>query len=155
MGNPLWEYSVATYRVEEVAAACLTLQDAFAVDVNLLLYAAWLAHSNRRLSADHLKAVDELVGEWRESVVQPLRALRRQLRGYQQAAGVREEIKALELRAEREQQDMMHAFHRCAAELVRDVCPMHDNLAQVALLASPGTRDWEREIGRLARLISP
>ena len=60
MSNPLWEYSLATYRVKEVAQTCLTLQDTFDMDVNLLLYAAWLAHMNRCLSAGHLCELDML-----------------------------------------------------------------------------------------------
>jgi uncharacterized protein (TIGR02444 family) len=155
MSNSFWDYSLASYRVDEVATTCLTLQDTYGVDVNLLLYAAWLAHINRRLSVDHLSEVDALVTQWRESVVKPLRHLRRQLRGYSHAEGVREELKALELRAEREQQDQMHAFYRRSAELPHEASPMRDNLTQVALLASPGNRVWEREITRLACLLSP
>ena len=106
MSNPLWEFSLATYRAEGVAGTCIGLQDTFGLDVNLLLYAAWLAHLNLGLDARHLQELDALVVDWRDQVVRPLRTLRRQLRGYEAAAAVREELKAVELRAEREQQEM-------------------------------------------------
>lgn len=155
MDNPLWEYSLATYREAGVAKTCLALQDSFGVDVNLLLYAAWLAQRHQCLSADHLLALDECVREWRETVVKPLRALRRDLRDYPQAAGVRDALKALELRAEREQQDMIHTFYENVAEPACGVNTLGNNLTEVALLASPKTRDWEDAIRRLADLISP
>ncbi|CAA0126322.1 Uncharacterised protein [Halioglobus japonicus] len=154
MHNPLWEYSLATYRVKGVAASCLALQDSYGIDVNLLLYAAWLAQRNEGISVDHLTALDNRVTQWRDTVVKPLRALRCELRTYPQAAGVREELKALELRAEREQQDMMHAFYEHSAELAREVNPTLSNLTHVAHLASPGNRDWEGAIRHLAALVS-
>jgi uncharacterized protein (TIGR02444 family) len=155
MDNPLWEYSLATYREAGVAESCLALQDTFGVDVNLLLYAAWLAARNQCLSADHLRALDERVSEWRARVVQPLRALRIDLRDYPQAVALRESLKALELRAEREQQDVMHTFYEHAAEPARENNPLHKNLVEVALLASPQARDWEGAIRHLAALLSP
>ena len=33
MSNPLWDYSVATYRLDEVAQLCLGLQDALFVGI--------------------------------------------------------------------------------------------------------------------------
>lgn len=153
MSNPFWEYSLATYRVKDVAVTCLALQDTFDVDVNLLLYAAWLAQRNQCLSSGHLGELDALVAEWRTSVVCPLRELRRELRGYTQAAGVREDLKALELRAEQEQQALMHTFYLRCAELARADTPLLDNLTQVALLASPENRGWKNAITHLATLI--
>jgi uncharacterized protein (TIGR02444 family) len=154
MSNPLWEYSLATYRVKDVAATCLALQDTFDVDVNLLLYAAWLAQMNRCLSAGHLGELDALITEWRDGVVQPLRGLRRQLHGYAQAAGVREELKALELRAEQDQQAAIHTFYQSSAELARADNPLLGNLTLVALSASPDNSDWKSPVRHLASLIS-
>ena len=155
MDNPLWEYSLASYREAGVAETCLALQDTFGVDVNLLLYAAWLAARNQCLSADHLLALDERVREWRETVVKPLRALRRDLRDYPQAAGVRDELKALELRAEREQQDMIYLFYERAAEPVREANPLLNNLTEAVLIARPQTGDWDGAIRHLAALLAP
>ena len=42
------------------------LQDTFGLDVNLLLYAAWLAHMDRRLSGEHLAGLEAEIVDWRE-----------------------------------------------------------------------------------------
>ena len=88
--NPFWDYSVTAYSRDEVAPICIELQDTFAMDVNLLLYAAWLAHLNRRLSQSHLSEVETRVADWREKVITPLRSLRRQLRNFPPAQEIRE-----------------------------------------------------------------
>jgi len=100
MSNPFWDYSLATYGLDGVASTCLALQDTIGLDVNLLLYAAWLARMDQRLSGEHLAGLEAEIVDWREMVIKPLRTLRRQLQDYSRASGVREEIKALELRAE-------------------------------------------------------
>jgi uncharacterized protein (TIGR02444 family) len=157
MSNPLWDYSLTIYRLDEVATSCIALQDTFDIDVNLLLYAAWLAHRKRCLSDDHLAALDACVCDWREQVVKPLRGLRRQLRAYSDAASaasVRDELKSLELRAEREQQEAIYAFHQRAPGLPHSDDPLLENLARVALLASPDDRAWDSAIRHLAARIA-
>ena len=123
--------------------------------MNLLLYAAWLAHLKRGLSADHLVAMEACVCEWREQVVKPLRALRRQLRDYPGAEGARDELKQLELQAEREQQDIMYAFYQRAPTLPRCDAALLENLTRVAQQACPGTSDWDTHVRHLAALIAP
>ena len=152
MSNPLWDYSLAVYGLDGVATTCLALQDTFGLDVNLLLYAAWLAHRERRLSHAHLIEVDGLIAEWREKVVQPLRLLRRQLREYPGAAGIHDEIKALELRAEQQQQDMMYAFFQRADGLPWAHGPLQENMALVARFSSPNDENWAAAIGDLTTL---
>ena len=153
MSNPFWDYSLATYALDGVAATCLELQDTCGLDVNLLLYAAWLAQLNQRLSGEHLAAVEAVIVDWREKVVKPLRALRRQLQDYTRAAGVRVEIKALELRAEQQQQDLMFASFQRMADLPRAPRPLVENLVLVAHLASPQDAGWELTIDRLVTLL--
>jgi uncharacterized protein (TIGR02444 family) len=154
MSNPLWDYSLATYSLDGVAPTCLVLQDTFGLDVNLLLYAAWLAHMERRLSRAHLIDVEGVVADWRENVVQPLRILRRQLCEYPGAAGLCKEIKALELRTEQQQQDMMYAFFQRADGLPQVHRPLQENMALVAQFASPDDGAWVAAIGHLATLFS-
>lgn len=154
MGNPLWEFSLATYRVAGVAESCLALQDQIGLDVNQLLYAAWLARNNQCLSEAHLAELDGLVAEWRAAVIQPLRGLRRQLQGYSQATSVREELKALELKAEQAQQDMMYAFYQRSEELLRGDNPLLANLTRVALQANPNRDQWDDAIRGLASVIA-
>ena len=107
VANPFWRFSLAFYELPGVAPACLALQDEQGVDVNLLLYACFAADRGIGLSAAELGAVDELVADWRERIVRPLRELRRQARdsfGEEQAVAA---LLAAELAAERVQQDRM------------------------------------------------
>lgn len=152
MSNPFWDHSLATYKLDGVATSCLALQDTFGLDVNLLLYAAWLAHMDQRLSEEHAAGVEAAIVDWREKVIKPLRALRRQLQDYPRAAGVMEEVKGLELRAEHQQQDMMFAFFQRTTGLTRAPRPLQENLWQVAQFASPQVAGWELTLGRLVTL---
>lgn len=153
MQNPLWQYAAGTYGVEGVAASCLALQDGFGMDVNLLLYAAWLAQSDHLLSVAHLAALDASVSDWRDRVVRPLRALRRHLRSMAGASELCDGIMTLELRAEREQLDRMYAFYRQSGALPRSRQPLHENLKIVAHFASPADGSWGPAVGNLASLI--
>lgn len=154
MSNPLWDYSLVRYGQNEVAKTCLALQDAYGLDVNVLLYAAWLAHGQRGLSDDHLAALEASVSAWRTEVVKPLRALRRQLRTNTGAAGIHDALKALELRAEREQQDLMYAFYRRAQVLPCSENSLLENLTRVAQMASPDNLGWKKGVAYLASLIA-
>jgi uncharacterized protein (TIGR02444 family) len=153
MRNPLWDYASTIYGLEGVASACLVLQDRFGVDVNLLMYAAWLAHLQQRLGATHVEALDAIVSDWRDHVVRPLRALRRQLHTVAGASEFYDGVKALELQAEREQLDRMYAFF-CDAEAFS---PAHNalraNLQVVAVFACPKDAGWGPAVGDLAALI--
>ncbi|HEY6132031.1 MAG TPA: TIGR02444 family protein [Halioglobus sp.] len=155
MNNPLWDYSLATYSRDGVAQTCLQLQDTYGMDVNLLLYAAWLAQKERYLSRDHLLEVDALIADWRNNVVRPLRALRRYLHAEPPADGIIDEIKTLELRAEQQQQDRMYAFQQRAAVLPRAARPLQENLVQVAQLFSPENSGWASGLAHLVALLSP
>ena len=114
-GSPFWRFSLAVYAGPQVARACLELQDTCAVDVNLLLFLLWLALDRRCLSVDAVRELDDKVREWREAVIVPLRTLRRTLKqGTPIAAGMAEplrtQVKALELEAERLQQETLYAL---------------------------------------------
>lgn len=153
MQNPLWDYASKLYGLEGVAPACLALQDRFGVDVNLLLYAAWLAHSDQKLSAEHLAALDASIAEWRHQVLAPLRGVRRQLHGNEDVADLYDGVKALELRAERAQLDRMYAFFSQSDASPAGHQSLLDNLQVVARGARPGDGGWESAIVQLAALI--
>ena len=129
MRNPFWEYSLATYARPGVEEQCLRAQDALGADVNGLLYASWLSSIDQRLSFAHLEGLDSAVTQWRESVVHPLRTLRRQLRDVPEASAVHDGVKALELQAEQQQQDMMWRYYLLAPALVVTERPLQENLA--------------------------
>ena len=155
MSNPFWDYSVAAYSRDGVPQACLELQDCCGLDVNVLLYGAWLAVLDRRLTRPHLADIDVGVEEWRSKVVQPLRSLRRELRSYPAAAAIREDIKAVELRGERQQQDIMYEIHRaCDAQPAAEQV-LHENLTLVAAYTCPGDGSWSAPIEQISTLLGP
>jgi uncharacterized protein (TIGR02444 family) len=153
MQNPLWDYATEIYGAHGVASACLALQDRFGCDVNLLLYAAWLAQTHQRLVTEHLIAMEACVCDWRDQVVRPLRMVRTQLRGITGAGDLYAGVKALELRAEREQVDRMYAFFRNSKALPVTQQSLSDNLAVVATFTCSGEEGWALAISELAALI--
>jgi uncharacterized protein (TIGR02444 family) len=155
MSNPLWEYSKENYAREGVAEACLSLQDDHGLDVNVLLYAAWLAAEGRRPDRGHIEALLRDVGPWRERVVEPLRSLRRQWRDYEPVSLLREQLKTLELEAERIQQDRMLAFFRANPLPHCDSADIEVNLGLVAKCTLPGREGWGPGVTRLSRLLAP
>ena len=117
MSNDFWAFSLATYATDGVAETCIRVQDEMNLDVNLVLYACWLASMGRTMTLSHCVEIEKRISEWRQRVVLPLRALRRDLRNFSKAASLRENIKALELQAERQQQDMMWDFFQSVQPL--------------------------------------
>lgn len=113
-GSPFWQFSLRFYRRPGVSEACLVLQDEAGADVNLLLFLLWCAHERRSLPAAALEEIDRACDGWRSAVVAPLRAVRRRLKSPDLvepalAEAYRARIKAVELEAERLQQEAMFA----------------------------------------------
>jgi uncharacterized protein (TIGR02444 family) len=114
--NPYWTFSLGYYRGAGVSEACLELQDNCGVDVNVMLFLLWQASLKRQLSAVQVKALAEKVGPWQIDVISPIRGLRRMLKGNAplldkgSAELFRTRIKAIELEAERLQQEAMCAM---------------------------------------------
>lgn len=100
----LWSFALSTYARPGVEAACLRLQEQGA-DVCLLLCGAWLEQRGVARLPERVVALQQLARPWRMHVVEPLRAVRVQWRGLAQQdaqlAELREQVKALELEAER------------------------------------------------------
>jgi uncharacterized protein (TIGR02444 family) len=72
-----WEFSLAFYSRERVAAACLSLQNRRGADVNILLFCCWLATLGLKVDQGGLHAAIAAVEAWRRDVLEPLRAARR------------------------------------------------------------------------------
>jgi uncharacterized protein (TIGR02444 family) len=102
-----WDWAVAAYARPEVEAALMELQDRWGQNVPLLLVGAWAAVSGRPFAAERLEAAVDTARVYEETVVGPLRAIRRTLKGPTpdiddaSRLAIREQIKALELDAER------------------------------------------------------
>jgi uncharacterized protein (TIGR02444 family) len=112
-GSPFWRFSLSFYREPAVAVACIDLQDQAGVDVNVLLFLLWSATLRRKLTQPVVEELDRRIGAWRDATVIPLRALRRALKSPPPvveagaAEAFRTRIKAVELEAERLQQQTM------------------------------------------------
>ncbi|MHC5789845.1 TIGR02444 family protein, partial [Pseudomonas idahonensis] len=105
MSSDLWNFSLTIYALPGVQEACLQLQDEGA-NVCLLLCGAWLGQRGVRCDSQRLEQLKELAAPWHRDVVQPLRDLRI---GWRDAAredlelsALREQVKTLELEAERQ-----------------------------------------------------
>jgi uncharacterized protein (TIGR02444 family) len=113
-GSPFWRFSLRFYRQPGVADACIALQEGAAVDVNLLLFLLWQATLSRAFSEKDVAAVESKIAAWRDATVIPLRAVRRALKAPPalvesgRAEAFRTRIKAVELEAERLQQEAMY-----------------------------------------------
>jgi uncharacterized protein (TIGR02444 family) len=113
-GSPFWRFSLHFYRQPKVADTCIALQEEAGVDVNLLLFLLWQATRKRALTTTDVAELERRVGAWRDMTVIPLRTLRRALKappplGAGAAAEhFRTRIKAVELEAERLQQEAMY-----------------------------------------------
>lgn len=120
--NPFWDFSLTVYEREGVPAACLRLQDRQGVDVNMLLFCCWTAQSAAvGLEKAALARIVDRIAPWKAAVVERLRAARRDLKqgfdGFSPVGcdALRDKIKALELEAEKLQQDALFlAFQKMA-----------------------------------------
>jgi uncharacterized protein (TIGR02444 family) len=103
-----WRFSLRLYASEGVAPACIHLQDAHGVDVNVLLVALHAGLRNgRAVAAEEIRLLDEAVREAREIMVVPLRSIRRLLKVEPFGPGsepVRASVKKAELAAEQFEQ---------------------------------------------------
>ena len=137
-GSPFWRFSLGYYRRPGVSEACIALQDGCGVDVNILLFLLWLATAKRSAGRGDVQAVCTKAGAWRDEVVVPLRTLRRRLkdgfdlveRGTSEV--FRTKIKAIELEAERLQQEALFAL---AAGLATTTAPSVEAAARANVAA--------------------
>lgn len=88
----LFDWAVEAYLRPEVSAICLELQDEHDQNVCYLLWAIWAAPDPAALLSGA-----GLAREWDNVVLKPLRGVRRRL----PASELREDLKTVELKAER------------------------------------------------------
>lgn len=102
MSETLWDWVLAAYARPGVPEATLALQDEHGLNTSFLLWAAWADPDPEALA----NGMQVTVG-WDETVLWPLRNARRALKPprppFDDAAreGLREDVKAAELRAEK------------------------------------------------------
>ena len=79
--HPFWNYSLRLYSQPGVEDACLTLQDEFDLDVNIVLFCLWAGTAGPgQLTAAEMTEALARGGQWQREVVQRLRHIRRTLK---------------------------------------------------------------------------
>lgn len=142
--NPFWRFSLRVYGTPGVAEECLEVQDAAGVDVNVMLYAAWLGVTRGVVLEDaDVQRIDAAVAAWSAGVVQPLRSVRRGLKQDPDIADVevrtlRKRVADVELLSEQVEQAMLY---RVTGQLGRRIAELEVALRSniAAILASRGT----------------
>ena len=110
--TPLWAFSLAIYGGAGVADECLDLQERLGLDINILLFAAFLgAVEAVRLEVSDIAAANAEVAHWQTEIVLPLRQVRRALKPMS-AEGLRAQVKAAELEAEKIELAMLWQWSR-------------------------------------------
>jgi uncharacterized protein (TIGR02444 family) len=101
--SELWAFAAGVYGQATVEEVCLGLQDDHQADIVLVLFLTWLGLGGKPVSSEEMQALLGIAHQWQQSVVGPLREIRRQLK-----AGEGEEaeqrytsLKAIELESER------------------------------------------------------
>jgi len=114
--HPFWDFSLDVYMSDGVGAACLELQDAHELDVNVLLFCLWCGASGRgALTADEMKTVTDTVHAWHHDIVRALRAVRTLMKGGMAPApadlaeSLRQRIQKTEIDCEHTEQLMLAA----------------------------------------------
>jgi uncharacterized protein (TIGR02444 family) len=75
------QFALELYGIEGVGAACLHLQNRHVLDVNLVLFAAFIGAKRRQMpTTSCLDAARSRVDAWHREVVRPLRAVRQRLK---------------------------------------------------------------------------
>ena len=106
--NPLWRFSKNIYRKEVVSETLLHLQDKFSIDVNMILFVAWLASINRSITTSDIQDAQKLVSLWRTKIIVPIRNIRRSVRKFPDTDYLYANIKKLEIDTEKEELKILY-----------------------------------------------
>lgn len=155
-----WDYSNRIYRSEGVQEACLALQNSHGLDVNIALFSCWFGCAYG-IAPDELfaKAVS-YSSIWRRNVVEPLRSARSWLKGEIQSGRfaseestmvLREEIKSVELNAERLQQHQLQALARDHTVVASD--PLVATVTNLKTYLALAHLEISNEVGSLLKTL--
>lgn len=114
--HPFWDFSLRVYGSEGVAPACLQLQEAHGIDVNILLLCCWIGASGRgAVGAKDIAQIVEAVSAWHGEIVRSLRTVRKRLKepvggeDRDLALSIRKRVQKIEIDAEHIEQLMLAA----------------------------------------------
>ncbi len=122
LDTPFWAFSLTVYGGEGVEKECLELQERLSLDVNLLLFVAYIgAVESVALDKSDIAAANAAVAGWHGEIVRALRTARRALKPPSTdstnplrgpSAALRAQVKAAELQAEKIEQAMLWQWSR-------------------------------------------
>lgn len=128
---------LSVYGRPGIAPACLRLQNVCGLDIPLFLAVMYAAAGGVDLNAEQIRMLDRDCSTWRRMVVAPLRTIRTEIKGHGWmtstpcVATMREDIKALELAAERIEVEFLEAM---ITSLSKDSTPAPVDVTAAALL---------------------
>ena len=114
-----WDFSVRTYRTDGVPDACLSLQNDYGADVNMLLYCCWVGAYTGQFDPELFAKGSAFSTLWADHVVVPLRSTRTWMKQTgcdtesvptDACMQLREEIKSVEFAAEKMQQQVLESM---------------------------------------------
>lgn len=124
--HPFWDFSLDVYMSDGVGAACLELQDAHELDVNVLLFCLWRGASGcGALTADEMKIATDAVYAWHHDIVRALRAVRTLMKSGMKPApadlaeSLRQRIQKTEIDCEHTEQLMLAAAIETTVDVTR------------------------------------
>lgn len=154
MHESFWDYSCRVFSRPVVSSTCLSLQNEHGLDVNLLLFAAWHAHTRGPLDTETLSATKSFTVSWSGAVVRFLRRVRNWLKRKAHAMGkitmleregmldMRERVKEFELHAEHFQQDRLEARSKSPIKALAESAQREASIANLhAILGAKAKRD--------------
>jgi uncharacterized protein (TIGR02444 family) len=111
-----WDFSVRTYRTSGVSDACLSLQNDYGADVNMLLYSCWIGAAIGAFDDELFDRTSKFSTTWAENIVIPLREARTWMKHTgcgsdpvptEKCMQLRDEVKSVEFAAEKMQQEVL------------------------------------------------
>lgn len=154
--DELWAFSLSAYNVQGASTACLTLQDEYGLDVNVLLLCLFAGSRGRVLSAQDFVRIEIQVAPWRKNIIYALRAVRRSLKVERQSSDrviddLYKDVLASELKAEQYEQQLIVSTV-AISEGAADVGIASQNL--VRYLRTSGVPVKAESLSPLAKLLS-
>lgn len=159
----LWAFALRIYARTGVEQTSLRLQDRCGADIPVLLFALWMGSCGRALSRDDLERIVATVQKWQDTVVAPLRQARVALRQLDslplrlrpEAETLREDIKAIELLAEKRELEWLESFSTVGVLRDRETAAAHNVLTFLDFLGTDASRVGRSDVETLLLALHP
>jgi uncharacterized protein (TIGR02444 family) len=158
LDNPFWQFSLQVYRCKDVKTSCLSLQEKWDINVNLLLFCAWLGYCVEPISHAHFTQACARIHSWQKAVTQPLRAIRRFIKSQHEDSWLKGFYQTLlqdEILSESYQQNLLFSFCKTKKILSAEknetlaICYLHWLFKGLGLAI---TEDLQQQLNQFARL---